>query len=153
MASPHVAGVAALYLEDNPTSTPAQVHTAIINNASLNKVNGPGTGSPNRLLYSTFVNANVPSTPSQWKIRNAFCYSLNDATWNASTGGVTKYEIWGSGSSSFTSPWKAKTITPPAGYAQLDVSSTTWFKIKACNSSGCSAFSAKEKASYTNGCY
>ena len=29
MASPHVAGAAALYLEDNPTATPAQVTSAL----------------------------------------------------------------------------------------------------------------------------
>jgi serine protease len=54
MASPHVAGVAALYLAVNPTATPSQVTTALINNATPNKVTNPGTGSPNRLLYSLF---------------------------------------------------------------------------------------------------
>ena len=54
MASPHVAGVAALYLAANPSATPAQVTTAIINNATPNVVTNPGAGSPNRLLYSLF---------------------------------------------------------------------------------------------------
>ena len=54
MASPHVAGVAALYLAANPSATPAQVTTAIVNNATPNVVTNPGTGSPNRLLYSLF---------------------------------------------------------------------------------------------------
>ena len=54
MASPHVAGVAALYLGANPTATPAQVTTALNNNATPNKVTNPGSGSPNRLLYSIF---------------------------------------------------------------------------------------------------
>ncbi|MBX3712533.1 MAG: S8 family serine peptidase [Lysobacter sp.] len=60
MASPHVAGVAALYLASNPSATPAQVTTAIIDNATPNKVTSPGSGSPNRLLYSLFG----PSTPT-----------------------------------------------------------------------------------------
>ncbi|WP_395792316.1 S8 family serine peptidase [Aquimonas sp.] len=51
MASPHVAGVAALYLAGAPSATPATVRTAIYNNATLNVVTSPGTGSPNRLLY------------------------------------------------------------------------------------------------------
>jgi subtilisin family serine protease len=50
MATPHVTGVAALYLETNPNATPSQVQTAIINNAVIGKVTNPGTGSPNRLL-------------------------------------------------------------------------------------------------------
>jgi serine protease len=54
MASPHVAGVAALYLATNPSATPAQVTTAIVNNATPNVVTSPGSGSPNRLLYSLF---------------------------------------------------------------------------------------------------
>ncbi len=54
MASPHVAGVAALYLAANPSATPAQVATALINNATLNLVTNAGTGSPNRLLHSLF---------------------------------------------------------------------------------------------------
>ena len=52
MASPHVAGAAALYLALNPSATPAQVTTAIINASTPNKVTGAQTGSPNRLLYT-----------------------------------------------------------------------------------------------------
>jgi subtilisin family serine protease len=55
MASPHVAGVAALYLQANPSSTPAQTMAALTTNATPNKVTSPGTGSPNLLLYSMFI--------------------------------------------------------------------------------------------------
>jgi subtilisin family serine protease len=52
MASPHVAGVAALYLQGNPSATPATVSSAITSTASAGKVTSAGTGSPNLLLYS-----------------------------------------------------------------------------------------------------
>ena len=52
MATPHVAGVVALYLEQNGYQAPSTVNAAIINNATLNKITSPGTGSPNRLLHS-----------------------------------------------------------------------------------------------------
>ncbi|MFF1506097.1 S8 family peptidase [Streptomyces sp. NPDC058326] len=52
MAAPHTAGVAALYLAAHPTATPAQVSTALANNATSGKVQDPRTGSPNRLLHS-----------------------------------------------------------------------------------------------------
>ena len=52
MASPHVAGVAALVLQANPGASVSAVVSAIINNATLNKVTNAGTGSPNRLLFS-----------------------------------------------------------------------------------------------------
>ncbi|HYR08053.1 MAG TPA: S8 family peptidase [Longimicrobium sp.] len=54
MASPHVAGVAALYLQSNPGATPAGVASALIAGATLNKVTSPGTGSPNRLLFTAY---------------------------------------------------------------------------------------------------
>jgi aqualysin 1 len=50
MASPHVAGAAALILGATPTATPAEVAGTLLGNATLDKVTSPGTGSPNRLL-------------------------------------------------------------------------------------------------------
>jgi subtilisin family serine protease len=52
MAAPHVAGVAALYLQSNPGASPATVSAAIVNNATDGRVSNPGPGSPNKLLYS-----------------------------------------------------------------------------------------------------
>lgn len=54
MASPHVAGVAALYLSGHTTATPAEVRDAIVGVATTGALTGIGTGSPNRLLYSRF---------------------------------------------------------------------------------------------------
>jgi subtilisin family serine protease len=54
MASPHVAGVAALYKQVNPSASAATVRNAIVNNATTGVLSGIGTGSPNRLLYSLF---------------------------------------------------------------------------------------------------
>ncbi|MFF4273821.1 S8 family peptidase [Streptomyces sp. NPDC001536] len=50
MATPHVAGAAAVYLASHTSSTPAQVATALTGGATTNVVTSPGTGSPNRLL-------------------------------------------------------------------------------------------------------
>src|SRR5689334_2455528 len=63
MATPHVTGVAALFLETNPTASPATVTAAIINNATLNHVTSAGTGSPNRLLFS-LLSGGPPPTPT-----------------------------------------------------------------------------------------
>ena len=54
MATPHVVGVAAQYLQGNPSATPQQVRDALVANASLNKVTSPGSGSPNRLLFTNY---------------------------------------------------------------------------------------------------
>ncbi|HEY4582077.1 MAG TPA: S8 family serine peptidase [Lysobacter sp.] len=52
MASPHVAGAAALYLQRVPSATPSQVRSWLTTNGTSGKVTSPGTGSPNILLYS-----------------------------------------------------------------------------------------------------
>jgi subtilisin family serine protease len=54
MASPHVAGVAALYKQFNPGASATTTRNAIVNGSTTNVVTGAGSGSPNRLLYSLF---------------------------------------------------------------------------------------------------
>jgi subtilisin family serine protease len=51
MASPHVAGAAALVLAKNPSFTPQQVRDNLVNTSTPSVVTGAGTGSPNRLLF------------------------------------------------------------------------------------------------------
>ncbi|EIE20313.1 subtilisin-like protein [Coccomyxa subellipsoidea C-169] len=54
MAAPHVAGVAAIYLQDHPQAQPAEVKSVLIaaaTKATLN-LSGSRPGTPNRLLYS-----------------------------------------------------------------------------------------------------
>ena len=63
MATPHVVGSAALYLQANPAATPAQVSSALTSNATANVVKSGGSGSPNLLLYTAFINAAPPTAP------------------------------------------------------------------------------------------
>ncbi|GAA4045782.1 S8 family peptidase [Streptomyces shaanxiensis] len=50
MATPHVAGAAAVYLASHTSATPAAVASALTSGATTNVVTSPGSGSPNRLL-------------------------------------------------------------------------------------------------------
>jgi subtilisin family serine protease len=63
MATPHVTGVAALFLENNSSASPATVTAAITGSATPNHVGNAGTGSPNLLLYS-LLTAAPPPTPT-----------------------------------------------------------------------------------------
>jgi subtilisin family serine protease len=51
-AAADVAGVVALWRQLNPSWTPAQLSAALASSATVNVITNPGTGSPNRLLYT-----------------------------------------------------------------------------------------------------
>jgi subtilisin family serine protease len=55
MASPHVAGAAALVLGAHPDWTPAQVRDELVGKAGSGLVRNPGSGSPNKLLFTGFL--------------------------------------------------------------------------------------------------
>jgi len=63
MASPHVAGVAALFLSANPTASPAEVAAAIVGGATPNVLSAVPAGTANLLLYSSIVGSSVPLPP------------------------------------------------------------------------------------------
>ncbi len=54
MATPHVAGVAALYLQTHSGASPSAVRNALIANATAGVVKSAGKNSPNVLLYSNY---------------------------------------------------------------------------------------------------
>ena len=64
MATPHVAGAAALYLQTNPAAAPATVARDLLGAASQGVVVNVGAGSPNRLLYTASFEPAPPSVPS-----------------------------------------------------------------------------------------
>jgi len=65
MATPHVAGVAALYLQVFPSSSPQQVRDALVNTSTPSKLTGVQSGTANRLLHypQTFGGAPPTSPP------------------------------------------------------------------------------------------
>jgi subtilisin family serine protease len=104
MATPHVAGVAALYLAGNTSASPATVWAAIRDNASLNKITSPGTGSPNRLLYSLFGSAPPPPPPpsgSQLLLNPGF--ESGNVNWTSTSGVIDS----STGQPARTGSWKA----------------------------------------------
>ncbi|KUL30628.1 S8 family peptidase [Streptomyces regalis] len=74
MATPHVAGAAALYLAANPSATPSQVSSALTSAATTGVVTSPGTGSPNRLLYV----GGGTTTPPGPRFENTGDYTISD---------------------------------------------------------------------------
>ncbi|GGD79016.1 S8 family serine peptidase [Lacimicrobium alkaliphilum] len=83
MASPHVAGVAALYLDKNGSSSPASVAQALYTNAATGKISGTN-GSVNRLVNTEFLegggNQNTPPQASFSVSQNGLTVSLTDTS-------------------------------------------------------------------------
>ncbi|MEG3632882.1 S8 family peptidase [Micromonospora palythoicola] len=66
MASPHVAGAAALVLSANPSWTPQQVRDYLVSNSTPNVISNVGTGTPNQLLY--VVNGSTPPPTNDFSV-------------------------------------------------------------------------------------
>jgi subtilisin family serine protease len=64
MATPHVAGTAALYLETHPSASPATVAAYLLATATEGRIPDPGTGSPNLLLFTGDPATVQPPPPS-----------------------------------------------------------------------------------------
>ncbi|MGH3861907.1 S8 family serine peptidase [Actinokineospora sp.] len=96
MASPHVAGAAAVYLGLNTSATPAQVRDALVNNGSTGKLTGINTGSPNVLLYTGFMSG--PSDPPCSAATNTNDVAIPDNN-TAITSSVTVTGCSGAGTS------------------------------------------------------
>ncbi|HYR08069.1 MAG TPA: S8 family serine peptidase [Longimicrobium sp.] len=104
MASPHVAGVAALYLQGNTAALPSAVANAIITTATTGKVTSAGTGSPNRLLYSLLSGTTPPPGGG------SFTY-----TGSISGTGSSSFQPGTSGYASSVSGTHSATLTGPSG--------------------------------------
>ena len=66
MASPHVAGVAARFLQSNPGASPATVRNEIVNQATLNHLSGipAGTVEPAAVLVKFKVTIDYREPPA-----------------------------------------------------------------------------------------
>ncbi|WP_328655729.1 S8 family serine peptidase [Streptomyces sp. NBC_00334] len=65
MASPHVAGAAALYLSAHRGAAPREVRDALVNGADQGEVGNPGSGSPNLLLNVSGLGGDDEPTPGE----------------------------------------------------------------------------------------
>lgn len=146
MATPHIAGAAALYLEANPTATPAAVASALVSSATPNKISGVPSGTPNLLLYTLFSSTPTPpSAPTLVSPVNGATGVSTSPTlsWNASSG-ATSYRAQVSTSSSFsTTVYDQSGMTSTSAMVSGLAASTTYFwRVNATNAAGTSAWSS-----------
>jgi subtilisin family serine protease len=87
MATPHVAGAAALILAGAPTASPATVRNTMVGNGSTGKVVNAGTASPNVLLFTG--TGGQPPPPTGPIFSNATAVAIPDAPAAAVTSPIT----------------------------------------------------------------
>jgi subtilisin family serine protease len=149
MATPHVAGVAALYLQANPTASPAQIQAAITSNSVAGKITALKTGTVNKLLSSIVgsvpVLPAIPAIPTLLSPANAATGVATSTTlsWNPSSGAST-YTVQVSTSATFSTI--ALTSTG-IGTTSLSISGLTgnrvyYWRVSATNLGGTSAYSS-----------
>ncbi|HEX6576376.1 MAG TPA: S8 family serine peptidase, partial [Gemmatimonadaceae bacterium] len=139
MATPHVAGAAALYLQANPSASPAEVASAIMSSSTSGALTALGSGSPNNLLRVNGNGGSVtlppppppPVEPTPAPAPNAaptpsFSVSCQkgscsfDGSASSDDQGVTSYQ-WtfgdGSSSASAASPYTTHNYTQKGNYS------------------------------------
>jgi hypothetical protein len=153
MAAPHVAGVAALFLNTSPNATPAQVETAITSNATTGVLSSIGSGSPNTLLYSLIAGpaGNPPASASNLSVTNPTNNSLT-LNWTDNSDNESGFRIERSGSSN--GPWSqiATVGSNVQSYINSGLSSghTYYYRVIAYNSWGDAAPSSTASGTTTN---
>jgi subtilisin family serine protease len=78
MATPHVAGAAALHLQADPGASPSAVGNAIVSSATTGVLTNIGSGSPNRLLFTGEGGGTTPP-PSGCSLPESASGSLSGA--------------------------------------------------------------------------
>ncbi|MFL6254842.1 MAG: S8 family peptidase [Pyrinomonadaceae bacterium] len=134
MATPHVVGVAALYLQNNTTASPATVRDQIVNTATTGVLTGIGTGSPNRLLYSLLTTGGGGGTVPP------ACAGGTLYTGSLSGTGASSYQPNGSYYFSSVSGTHKGCLVGPASGADFDLyllkwNGSTWVTVASSTSS------------------
>lgn len=152
MATPHVAGASALYLETYPGSTPAQVSAGLISRATSNRITAVPTGTANLLLHINFGSVTPPQPPAAPTLNTpsngAANLALNPTlSWFASTN-ASSYGVQVSTSPDFSSTILNTSVTTTSvGLSGLAQGTTYYWRVNATNTAGASAWS--ETRSFT----
>ena len=139
-ATAHASGVAALILQQYPNLNPDQVRWEILARATPGIVATPNLyGAPNLFLYSLPVYSTIPTPPTSLTVGTPNCTSgISHLNWTG--GGVATYtEVQHSANSAFSSPGQTY-IGPLHSADALNINPTTYYRVRNCNSLGCSTF-------------
>lgn len=157
MASPHIAGAAALYLQGHPNATAADVDAALKANATTGKItwNDPYASKPappppgqDYLIYTGFITASAPTAPAAPTnlAATSSIFSEVDLSWSDNSGNEDAFRIERCQDSGAACTAFVQIASVPANqpsYSDLSVSgsATYRYRVVAYNSGGISAYS------------
>lgn len=104
--------------------------------------------------YPAVCSGTPPARPPTASVTPGYCFGSNTATWSASAPcPVTKYEVWGSTSASFTSPfliYSGTGTSTPVTVTQSQNVVYVW--VRSCTGSLCGFYRWAGQAIYYSGC-
>jgi len=116
MASPHVAGAVAQYLQLDPGASAFTVSDVLTSNATAGIIADPGPGSPNRMLYTAWIGA---APPPGYTV-NIQAMSGQFVVAEGGGGGVVNANRWAAG------PWETFSLHDLNGGALQDGDAVTF---------------------------
>ncbi|MFM8645670.1 MAG: S8 family serine peptidase, partial [Actinomycetota bacterium] len=154
MAAPHVAGAAALLLEENPNLTPTQVAADLLSYATPDVIVDAGAGSPNLLLFTrarwTPPAPEAPSVPQALTVVAGVAQASLNWTAPTQTGGgaITDYivEFSANNGSTWSTFNDGVSTATNATVTGLTNGVTYSFRVSAVNSAGTSPTSDVARA-------
>jgi serine protease len=134
LATPQVAGAAALILEQFPTATPAQIEAELNARSTKGVLTDLSADTPNRLLYTRSLGyVAAPGIPATLNVTQSTC----TASWSAA-GNATYYELEDSTNSGFAG---SNRVYQGGNLSfRFVASGVHYFRTRACNLIGCSGY-------------
>lgn len=152
MATAHVSGAIALLRHHYGNVTPTSLRDLLKltgNDISFEQF-GTNYTKPFINLSAAMNPPTAPSIPASLSVEQQYCHGLYDLYWPAVTGS-TEYQLESSPNSSY-SPSELIYFGTNTSYS-VDVSSTRFYRVRACNTVSCSAWkNGNKKADPLNYC-
>lgn len=93
-----------------------------------------------------------PPTPTNFWVEATGCLGYGEARWDPSPGTVTHYDLQGAPTSEFIPSQSWIEYSGPDTATLTNIWQTSWFRVRACNSGQCSAYSQPRKQNYYISC-
>lgn len=140
VAAPHVSGAFAVLRHRYPDATPTAIRDWLIGsgtNVAFNQ-NGTPYNKPRINLSAALTPPSAPSTPASLSVASDLCYGSYSLSWSVPAGSISEYQLEASLSSGFSPSQRAYFGSGTS--LTVDVGTTTYYRVRACNSVACSAW-------------